>query len=121
MRGRHLVVRKDALAKINVIQSRVLYPTSNQDIQEMRQKARAESAEGVMIKHQQSTYTGGRKAGHWWKWKLDPMTADCVLIYAQAVTDAELACIVTIRWRAGTNLVNWFQSQRPTQDLQTPN
>ena len=108
MRGRHLVVRKDALAKVNVIQSRVLYPTSNQDIQEMRQKARAESAEGVMIKHQQSTYTGGRKAGHWWKWKLDPMTADCVLIYAQAGhgrraslhSDYTLAC-----WNQSNELV----------------
>ena len=37
-----------------------------------------------MIKHQHSGYIGGRKAGYWWKWKLDPMTADCVLIYAQA-------------------------------------
>ena len=37
-----------------------------------------------MIKGKQSCYVGGRKAGHWWKWKLDPMTADCVLIYAQA-------------------------------------
>ena len=108
MRGRHLVVRKDALAKINVIQSRVLYPTSNQDIQAMRQKARAKSAEGVMIKHQQSTYTGGRKAGHWWKWKLDPMTADCVLIYAQAGhgrraslhSDYTLAC-----WNQSSELV----------------
>ncbi len=74
----------------------------------MRQKARAESAEGVMIKHQQSTYTGGRKTGHWWKWKLDPMTADCVLIYAQAGhgrraslhSDYTLAC-----WNQSNELV----------------
>lgn len=61
-----------------------------------------------MIKHQQSTYTGGRKAGHWWKWKLDPMTADCVLIYAQAGhgrraslhSDYTLAC-----WNQSSELV----------------
>ena len=50
----------------------------------MRESAREASAEGVMIKRQQSPYLSGRKVGHWWKWKLDPMTADCVLIYAQA-------------------------------------
>jgi DNA ligase-1 len=84
MRDEPLIVRKDALGKINVIQSQVVYPASNQDIQAMRQGARAAGAEGVMIKHRHSNYTGGRKAGYWWKWKLDPMTADCVLIYAQA-------------------------------------
>jgi DNA ligase-1 len=84
MRDEPLIVRKDALGKINIIQSQVVYPASNQDIQAMRQGARAAGAEGVMIKHRHSNYTGGRKAGYWWKWKLDPMTADCVLIYAQA-------------------------------------
>ena len=30
-----------------------------------------------------SAYQVGRKKGYWWKWKIDPMTIDAVLIYAQ--------------------------------------
>jgi DNA ligase 1 len=39
-----------------------------------------------MLKHREARYGSGRtKAdGTWWKWKIDPMTIDCVLIYAQA-------------------------------------
>ena len=39
-----------------------------------------------MLKRLDAAYgTGRTKAdGLWWKWKIDPMTIDCVLIYAQA-------------------------------------
>ena len=39
-----------------------------------------------MLKRQDAAYgTGRTKAdGLWWKWKIEPMTIDCVLIYAQA-------------------------------------
>jgi DNA ligase 1 len=42
--------------------------------------------EGLMLKHHASAYGAGRtKAeGTWWKWKIDPMAVDCVLVYAQA-------------------------------------
>ena len=50
----------------------------------LRQKAVEQGAEGVMLKHLQSPYLSGRKRGHWWKHKRDPMTLDAVLIYAQA-------------------------------------
>ena len=38
-----------------------------------------------MLKHRESRYGVGRtKAGGvWWKWKIDPMSVDAVLIYAQ--------------------------------------
>jgi DNA ligase-1 len=29
-------------------------------------------------------YLSGRKKGDWWKWKVDPLTIDAVMIYAQA-------------------------------------
>ncbi|RZA12180.1 MAG: ATP-dependent DNA ligase, partial [Proteobacteria bacterium] len=29
-------------------------------------------------------YQMGRKKGDWWKWKIDPMTLDAVMLYAQA-------------------------------------
>jgi DNA ligase 1 len=36
-----------------------------------------------MLKRRDSPYVGGRRAGLWYKWKRDPLTADCVLMYAQ--------------------------------------
>ena len=40
-------------------------------------------AEGMMLKKHNSTYETGRKRGTWWKWKIDPMSIDGVLVYAQ--------------------------------------
>jgi DNA ligase 1 len=37
-----------------------------------------------MLKHRASAYQTGRKKGDWWKWKLEPLTIDAVLIYAMA-------------------------------------
>ena len=39
--------------------------------------------EGVMLKRRDSPYVPGRVTGLWWKWKKEPLTADCVLMYAQ--------------------------------------
>ena len=36
-----------------------------------------------MLKRLDSPYMAGRVKGHWFKWKRDPLTADCVLMYAQ--------------------------------------
>ncbi|MDJ0821872.1 MAG: ATP-dependent DNA ligase [Paracoccaceae bacterium] len=48
-----------------------------------RATARDNRAEGLMLKHLGSPYLSGRKKGDWWKWKLDPLTIDAVMIYAQ--------------------------------------
>ena len=37
-----------------------------------------------MLKRRSGPYHAGRKKGCWWKWKLDPLTIDAVMIYAQA-------------------------------------
>jgi DNA ligase-1 len=50
---------------------------------EMRGAARDSAIEGMMLKRRDSAYVGGRKAALWYKWKRDPLTADCVLMYAQ--------------------------------------
>lgn len=50
----------------------------------IRQTARDEQAEGIMLKRKASPYFNGRKRGDWWKWKLDPFTVDAVMLYAQA-------------------------------------
>jgi len=49
-----------------------------------RETSRDHNAEGLMIKHRESPYLSGRKRGNWWKWKIDPLTIDAVMIYAQA-------------------------------------
>lgn len=51
---------------------------------ETRATARDRGAEGLMLKRAASPYTGGRRRGDWWKWKLDPYTVDAVMVYAQA-------------------------------------
>ncbi|MEL6979713.1 MAG: ATP-dependent DNA ligase, partial [Pseudomonadota bacterium] len=53
------------------------------DLAAIRAGARAASQEGLMLKRRDSLYQGGRPLGLWWKWKRDPLTADCVLLYAQ--------------------------------------
>lgn len=53
------------------------------DLENQRVDARTHKAEGVMLKHKDSPYHAGRKKGDWWKWKLDPLTLDAVMIYAQ--------------------------------------
>lgn len=51
-----------------------------------RAQSRSRGVEGLMLKHREAAYGVGRtKAdGLWWKWKIDPLTVDAVLIYAQA-------------------------------------
>jgi DNA ligase-1 len=52
----------------------------------LRENARERGVEGFMLKHAQSAYGSGRskRDGTWWKWKIDPLSVDCVLVYAQA-------------------------------------
>jgi DNA ligase-1 len=50
---------------------------------EIRAGARDAAIEGVMLKRRDSPYVTGRRAGLWYKWKRDPLTADCVMMYAQ--------------------------------------
>ncbi|RYY54982.1 MAG: ATP-dependent DNA ligase, partial [Chitinophagaceae bacterium] len=49
----------------------------------LRMDSRNMGAEGLMLKRKASTYQVGRKRGDWWKWKIDPLVIDAVMIYAQ--------------------------------------
>jgi DNA ligase-1 len=54
--------------------------------QALREEARAFGAEGFILKSRTTQYGVGRRrsgADLWWKWKLDPMSVDAVLVYAQ--------------------------------------
>jgi DNA ligase-1 len=57
-----------------------------QEFATLRTESRQRGVEGFMLKRLDAAYgTGRTKAdGLWWKWKIEPMTIDCVLIYAQA-------------------------------------
>jgi DNA ligase-1 len=50
----------------------------------LRDRARDLGAEGLMLKRLSAPYGTGRKKGDWWKWKVDPLTIDAVMIYAQS-------------------------------------
>jgi len=49
----------------------------------LRESARERGVEGLMLKRLDSPYRSGRRRGDWWKWKIDPLTIDAVLLYAQ--------------------------------------
>jgi len=63
--------------------SQLIAADSFEALEELRAGARDASIEGVMLKRRDSAYVAGRRAGLWYKWKRDPLTADCVLMYAQ--------------------------------------
>lgn len=50
---------------------------------DIRAGSRDAAIEGLMLKRRDSPYVTGRKTGLWYKWKRDPLTADCVMMYAQ--------------------------------------
>ncbi len=57
--------------------------SSWEELAALRDTSREQFAEGIMLKQRQSDYKVGRKRGDWWKWKVDPLTVDAVMIYAQ--------------------------------------
>jgi DNA ligase 1 len=59
-----------------------------EELAEKREQARALLREGLMLKARDGAYGIGRRKGDdrtdvWWKWKLDPMSVDAVVIYAE--------------------------------------
>ena len=55
-----------------------------QELTRQRKTSRDIGAEGLMLKRKDSPYRDGRKKGDWWKWKVDPLVIDAVMIYAQS-------------------------------------
>ncbi|MGE5063059.1 MAG: cisplatin damage response ATP-dependent DNA ligase, partial [Myxococcales bacterium] len=63
--------------------SQLIEAQTFEQLEDLRLNARDVSIEGIMLKRRDSPYVAGRRAGLWYKWKRDPLTADCVLMYAQ--------------------------------------
>ncbi|HWZ15607.1 MAG TPA: ATP-dependent DNA ligase [Mucilaginibacter sp.] len=57
--------------------------SSWEELATIRERSRAMIAEGIMLKRKSAAYQVGRKRGDWWKWKIDPLSVDAVMIYAQ--------------------------------------
>ena len=63
--------------------SQVIEAADFEVLTQIRAGARDASIEGVMLKRRDSPYVAGRRVGLWYKWKRDPLVADCVMMYAQ--------------------------------------
>lgn len=53
------------------------------ELEQLRKESRQRYTEGMMLKRKSSIYQTGRKRGDWYKWKIDPLHLDLVMIYAQ--------------------------------------
>jgi len=73
------------LAGTGIMVSPVEAAASWLEFADRREQSRQRGVEGFMLKRLDAAYgTGRTKAeGLWWKWKIAPMTVDCVLVYAQ--------------------------------------
>ncbi|MDO5510890.1 MAG: ATP-dependent DNA ligase [Weeksellaceae bacterium] len=90
LRAKPMRERRDALEKLfeenQPIRTRISESIAFDNWQELvpiRENAREINSEGLMLKQLSSEYHAGRKKGDWWKWKVDPLTIDAVMIYAQ--------------------------------------
>ncbi len=63
--------------------TKLLKMNSWEEVEESKNSARNINTEGLVIKNKNSKYLPGRKKGNWWKYKIDPMQLDGVLIYAR--------------------------------------
>ena len=53
-----------------------------QDLISTRALCRNNRTDGLMLKRRDGIYKNGRQKGEWWKWKVEPLSVDAVLLYA---------------------------------------
>lgn len=87
IREKPLRERRAFLEDLNVFPiSQLVHVESIDEAKHLRLESRDRGVEGFMMKRWDSTYQTGRRRGDWWKWKIDPLTIDCVLLYAASGT-----------------------------------
>ena len=96
----------------NVHLSPVLAFSDWDELVEQRLGARENGSEGLMLKRKNSIYQVGRKRGDWYKWKIDPLTIDAVMIYAQKGSGrrSNLFTDYTFAVRDGEKLVSFAKA-----------
>jgi len=89
LREHPLEHRRDALRRLldgrspRLMVSEELVFGSWNELAALRAESRRRGVEGLMLKRRGSVYRSGRRRGDWWKWKIEPLTLDLVLVYAQ--------------------------------------
>jgi DNA ligase-1 len=71
-------------ADARLLRSPVVHGDSWEALAGRRAESRDRGVEGLMLKRRSSGYGVGRTRGDWWKWKIEPLEIDAVLLYAQA-------------------------------------
>lgn len=90
IRDKTLQERRKLLKKLivesntGILYSKDLKAKDWEEVAQLREEARKAQAEGLVIKRKSSQYQSGRKRGDWWKYKVDPLSLDVVMVYAQA-------------------------------------
>ncbi len=90
LRGQAMRARRETAKRVvqatneRISLSPLLEADSWEALAEAREGSRERGVEGLMLKAADSPYLTGRKKGAWWKWKVEPLTVDAVMIYAQA-------------------------------------
>lgn len=82
-RRRQLEAFVPRLASSRFDLSQLIEARDFEHLAELRAGARDAAIEGVMLKRRDAPYVAGRRVGLWYKWKRDPLVADCVMMYAQ--------------------------------------
>lgn len=118
-RGRPLMERREKLEELvasfnhpTLLISPVVPFSSWEELGRLRETSREIGAEGFMLKKKTSLYQVGRRRGDWWKWKVDPLTIDAVMIYAQkgAGRRSNLYTDYTFAVRDGDKLVTFTKA-----------
>jgi DNA ligase-1 len=91
LRIKPMLERREILQNLTFLSPRIklselILGTEWEQITSLRLQSREKGVEGLMLKKMDSLYGVGRQKGYWWKYKVEPMTIDAVLIYAQAGT-----------------------------------
>ena len=92
IRGEAMAVRRQKLEDLlqenptdgSLLLSPLVEADSWEALEFERQNSRQKFSEGLMLKKKTAPYQSGRKRGDWWKWKVDPLMVDGVMIYAQS-------------------------------------
>jgi DNA ligase-1 len=75
--------RREKLETLGLQLSPIVNAQSWAELASIREQSRAMNVEGFMLKRKTAPYKVGRVRGDWWKWKIDPLSVDAVLVYAQ--------------------------------------
>lgn len=80
-----LIAQDSSIQSMNFHLSETMNARTWQELAALREQSRARGVEGFMLKRRDAQYGVGRTkaGGTWLKWKIDPYSVDCVLVYAQ--------------------------------------